>query len=178
MVPQFFLYRFNLETPALPFKTPCGAVIRNPSRQNLGQKVVKFRWFLGPSDQNQIYNTPLLSKIWDYSDRKKLWDQPFKWSWVIKFLLTPAVKNVWRTNQRRLTWVGARATCLYKNCYVSLFEGPGSVEDEEHDDGDDEDDGEVAILPLLARTTAASSLLQTWNFTIISPEMYSCHIFK
>ena len=31
------------ETPALPFKTPCGAVIRNPSRQNLGQKVVKFR---------------------------------------------------------------------------------------------------------------------------------------
>ena len=45
------------------------------------------------------------------------------------------------------------------------------MEDEEHDDGDDEDDGEVAILPLLARTTAASSLFETCNFTIISPEM-------
>ena len=82
------------------------------------------------------------------------------------------------TNQPRLTWVGAGDTCVSKNWYVSVFEGPGSVEDEEHDDGDDEDDGEVAILPLLARTTAASSLLQTWNFTIISTEMYSCHIFK
>ena len=54
---------------------------------------------------------------------------------------------------------------MSKNWYVSVFEGPGSVEDEEHDDGDDEDDGEVAILPLLARTTAASSLFETCNFT-------------
>ena len=39
----------------------------------------KFRWFLGPSDQNpkSAIHTPLLSKILDFSDRKNLW-YPFK----------------------------------------------------------------------------------------------------
>ena len=30
---------------------------------NFETKIVKFRWFLGPSDQNELYHTPLLSKI-------------------------------------------------------------------------------------------------------------------
>ena len=35
---------------------------------NFETKIVKFRWFLGPSDQNKLYDTPLLSKIWDLGD--------------------------------------------------------------------------------------------------------------
>ena len=30
---------------------------------------LKFMWFLGPSDQNELYHTPLLYKIWDLSER-------------------------------------------------------------------------------------------------------------
>ena len=29
-----------------------------------------FRLFLGPSEQNELYHTPILSKIWDLGDRK------------------------------------------------------------------------------------------------------------
>ena len=29
----------------------------------------KFKWFLGPADQNELYHTPLLSKIWGLGDR-------------------------------------------------------------------------------------------------------------
>ena len=32
-------------------------------------KIFKFRWFLGPSEQNELYHTPILSKIWDLRDR-------------------------------------------------------------------------------------------------------------
>ena len=32
-------------------------------------KIFKFRWFISPSYQNELYHTTLLSKIWDLSDR-------------------------------------------------------------------------------------------------------------
>ena len=48
-------------TMLLPLKTP------PPPLETPGEKFwdQKFRWFLGPSDQNEIYHSPLLSKIWD-----------------------------------------------------------------------------------------------------------------
>ena len=36
-------------------------------------KNFEFLPFIDPSGQNQLYHTPLLSKIWDLNDRKKLW---------------------------------------------------------------------------------------------------------
>ena len=54
---------------ALLFEVPWG---QNP-RQNFSS----LGGFFFPSDQNEQYHTPLLSKIWDLSDRKKLWDSPF-----------------------------------------------------------------------------------------------------
>ena len=33
------------------------------SLETPGVKIFKFRWFLGPSDQNQLYHTPLLSNV-------------------------------------------------------------------------------------------------------------------
>ena len=36
---------------------------------------VEFWAFLDPSGQNQLYHTPLLSKIWDLNDRKKIGEQ-------------------------------------------------------------------------------------------------------
>ena len=68
-------YCFSLSQIAMP---------RNPSRRAskphlrhaskpLGTKsetkIFEFRWFLGPSEQNELYHTPILSKIWDLSDR-------------------------------------------------------------------------------------------------------------
>ena len=37
-----------------------------------------FRAFLGPSDQNQLYHTSLLSKIWVLTKNKKIVNDPFK----------------------------------------------------------------------------------------------------
>ena len=34
-----------------------------PLGTNFESKFFKFRWLLGPSDQNELYHTPLLSKI-------------------------------------------------------------------------------------------------------------------
>ena len=34
-----------------------------------GTKIFKFRWFLGPSEHNELYHTPLQSKTWDLCDR-------------------------------------------------------------------------------------------------------------
>ena len=49
-------------------------------RTNFETKVFKFRWFLDLSDQNELYLTPILSKIWDLSDRKFfLLEDLFKW---------------------------------------------------------------------------------------------------
>ena len=59
-----------LETPAPPLETPwrCASKpqVRRASKPlgtNFETKIFKFRWFLGPSDQNELYHTPLLSKI-------------------------------------------------------------------------------------------------------------------
>ena len=46
----------------LPLVVP----LRRPSRSlgtNFETKIFEFRWFLGSSDQNELYHTPLLSKI-------------------------------------------------------------------------------------------------------------------
>ena len=71
----------------LPLETP-GAVPRNPwccaskpqvccaskpLGTNFETKIFKFWWFLGPPDQNELYHTPLLSKMWDIGDRNFLW---------------------------------------------------------------------------------------------------------
>ena len=49
-----------------------------PLGTNFETKIFKFWWFLGPSDQNELYHTPLLSKIWDLNDRQKIVNNPFK----------------------------------------------------------------------------------------------------
>ena len=41
-----------------------------PLEMKLKPKNFEFGAFIDPSDQNQQYHTPLLSKIWDLSDRK------------------------------------------------------------------------------------------------------------
>ena len=59
-----------LETPAPPLETPWRRAskpqVRRASKRlgtNFETKIFKFRWFLGTSDQNELYHTPLLSKI-------------------------------------------------------------------------------------------------------------------
>ena len=37
-----------------------------------------FRAFIEPSDQNQLYHTPLLSKIWVLTENKEIVNNPFK----------------------------------------------------------------------------------------------------
>jgi len=65
-----------LETPAPPLQTPSRCASKpqvrrasKPLGTKFETKIFKFRWFLGPSDQNELYHTPLLSKIWDLGDR-------------------------------------------------------------------------------------------------------------
>ena len=81
----------------LPYEVPLcchsrsfRAAIRGPSSKPQGiksrTKIFKFLGFIDPSDQNELYHTPLLSKIWDLIDRKRLWDYPFKYSFAC-FLL-------------------------------------------------------------------------------------------
>ena len=41
-----------------------------PLGTNFLTKMFKFRGFINPSDQNELYHTPLLSKIRDLIDRK------------------------------------------------------------------------------------------------------------
>ena len=43
-------------------------------------KIFEFGTLIDISDQNQLYHTPLLSKIWDLNDRKKLVNNPFNCS--------------------------------------------------------------------------------------------------
>ena len=66
-----------LETPAPPLQTPSRCASKpqvrrasKPLGTKFETKIFKFRWFLGPSDQNELYHTPLLSKIWDLGNRK------------------------------------------------------------------------------------------------------------
>ena len=62
-------------------------------------------WLLVPGDkiknqnfwvsgQNQLYHTPLLSKIWDLNDRKKLVNNPFKALSVWVASHTPSKSNI------------------------------------------------------------------------------------
>ena len=46
--------------------------------ENFENKMFKFWWVLGLSDQSELYHTPLLSKIWGLGVRI-FWDDPF---WV------------------------------------------------------------------------------------------------
>ena len=63
-----------------------GAASRGPlwrrESRSLGTKWkpknVEFWPFIDPSGQNQLYHTPLLSKIWDLNNGKKLVNNPFK----------------------------------------------------------------------------------------------------
>ena len=52
-----------LETPWRRASKPQVRRASEPLGTNFETKIVKFRWFLGPSDQNELYHTPLLSKI-------------------------------------------------------------------------------------------------------------------
>merc|ERR1712218_129941 len=52
--------------PSKPLRRPSKPKVRRASKPlgtNFETKIFKFRWFLGPSDQNELYHTPLLSKI-------------------------------------------------------------------------------------------------------------------
>ena len=84
-LPVGYGWLWPLETPAPPLETPwrCASKpqVRRASKPlgtNFETKIFKFRWFLGPSDQNELYHTPLLSKIWDLGDKKFLVEDPFK----------------------------------------------------------------------------------------------------
>ena len=52
----------------------------------------QFRWFLDPSDQNELYHTPSYSKIWDLS-RDKIVNYPFK-SNLFWYCLCTSVQNL------------------------------------------------------------------------------------
>ena len=70
--------RYYLRCLALLLEVLYCAAIRGRLRTKSKTKIFKFRrFFFFPSDQNEQYHTPLLSKIWDLSDRNKLWDSPF-----------------------------------------------------------------------------------------------------
>ena len=61
--------------PAMPPNTSRRALkphlcrASKPLGTESGTKIFKFRLFLGFSEQNEIYHTPLQSKIWDLNDR-------------------------------------------------------------------------------------------------------------
>ena len=65
----------------LPAALPCchsRSLLRTQGIKFL-TNIFKFRGFIDPSDQNELYHTSLLSKIRGLSVRKKLWHHPFKW---------------------------------------------------------------------------------------------------
>ena len=53
----------SLETPCCCALKPQVCRASKPLGTNFESKIFKFRGFLGPSDQNELYHTPLLSKI-------------------------------------------------------------------------------------------------------------------
>ena len=73
----------GLKSMAPRVEVPCAASpgpLRRESRSlgtKLKPKSFEFGAFMDPSGQNQLYHTPLLSKIWDLNDRKKLVNNPF-----------------------------------------------------------------------------------------------------
>ena len=52
-----------LETPWCCAPKPQVRRASKPLGTKFETKIFKFQWFLGPSDQNELYHTPLLSKI-------------------------------------------------------------------------------------------------------------------
>ena len=81
-----------------------------PLGTNFETKIFKFRWFLGPSDQNELYHTPLISKIWDLGDRNFLVEDPFKSHLLVAFPYFFVLSGL-----RRKTWTQGRS------CYVNLI---------------------------------------------------------
>ena len=56
----------------VPWRHPSRSEVRHSSRSqgtSFETKIFKFRWFLGPSDQNELYQATLPSKIWDFGNR-------------------------------------------------------------------------------------------------------------
>ena len=47
-------------------------------------KLFEFWSFIDPSGQNQLYHTPLLSKIWDLNNGKKMVNNPFNMCKLLK----------------------------------------------------------------------------------------------
>ena len=70
---------FSNSVPSFEVTVPSFEVPFGVPGDKIWDQNFKFRWFLGPSDQNpkSAIHTPLLSKILDFSDRKNLW-YPFK----------------------------------------------------------------------------------------------------
>ena len=65
-----FTFHFSMLTLSNAFLNKNNRKIKSESgvsfamaSQPFETKIFKFRWFLGPSDQNELYHTPLLSKI-------------------------------------------------------------------------------------------------------------------
>ena len=61
--------------------------------QILRPQFSSFGGFLGHSDQNELYHTPLLSKIWDLGVEKFMWDDPFK-VWNLQSIEVKIAKQV------------------------------------------------------------------------------------
>ena len=59
-------------------EVPCGAASRGPWGQNKKPKNLEIGAIIGPSDQNQLYHTPLLFKIRVLTKNKKIVNDPLK----------------------------------------------------------------------------------------------------
>ena len=64
-------------------------------------KNVEFRPFIDPSGQNQLYHTPLLSKIWDLNNRQKIVNNPFKAN-IVELNKDPTFLSIQRNFQRAI----------------------------------------------------------------------------
>ena len=74
-------------------KVPCAASkgpLRRESRSHVAlgveipgdnKKKIEFEAFIGPSGQNQLYHNPLLFKILDLTENKKIVNDPFNSIW-------------------------------------------------------------------------------------------------
>ena len=64
----------NLVQNFVPGISTNGALSPAPRRcksKPQGTKFCQFRWFLGLSDQNELYRTPSYPKIWDFTKKEK-----------------------------------------------------------------------------------------------------------
>ena len=81
----FTIFSLSFKSHILDSNVPCAASrgpLRRRESRSLGTKWkpknVEFWPFKDSSGQNQLYHTPLLSKIWDLNDREKIVNNPFK----------------------------------------------------------------------------------------------------